>query len=213
MTVSVAVCAHPSRLAMAEKLSRRLDWCPVNVDAGAGIIANHDATLRLAADVKPKSDWVVAIEDDAVPTYGFLQQADQALSEAPGAVASLYFGYVGARRRDTNLMLHLRDPHWILCRGFTSAVCIAVFRPYLERFLQTAGTITGMTVDERYSATVRKTSADIWVPHSNPSLVEHLDSPTIGETNSGIERRAYAVGTREKWTGENQKLWRRIWGH
>lgn len=198
---------------MADRLSHQLGWCPVNVDEGDGIIANHDATLRLAAETK-HSDWVIAIEDDARPVYGFVDQADAALAEAPGVVASLYFGFVGARRRDTNLMLALRDPRWIMCRGFTSAVCIAVFRPYLDRFLQTAADITGMTVDERYSAAVRRAGPDIWVPHSNPSLVDHLDGDGVdGHPGTKIERRAYHVGGREKWTGENQKIWRPIWGH
>lgn len=198
---------------MAASLQQRLKWCPVSVDTDSDIIGNHDDTLKLAAR-SVAADWYVAIEDDADPIPAFYQQARDALDQCPTKVASLYFGFVGARRRSTNLLLGLRDPHWILCRGFTSAVCIAVHKSILYEFLTAAEKQPpGMTVDERYSAAVRACAPEIWVAHSNPSLVNHVDGDGVLSGHPGVERRAYHVGVREHWTGKNQKLEKPIWGH
>jgi hypothetical protein len=201
---------------MAGNLRARLGYCPASVDTGdAGIIANHDNTLRLASRNKPDADWLIAIEDDADPVLDFYKQAEQALAHCPTPVASLYFGYVGQRRRSTNLLLALRDPHWIMCRGLMSAVCLAVHRTVLDALLAAAECHTDMTVDERYSAATRDIDTGIWVAHSNPSLVNHLDPGTVsdGGGKPDIERKAYQVGVRDTWNGKHQRLHHKIWGH
>jgi len=200
---------------MATQLQKQLGLCPVVIDPGdVGIVANHDWTLKRAHTNYPLADWFIAIEDDADPVDDFYTQADKALASCPAPVASLYFGYVGQRRRATNLMLGMRDPHWIMCRGFTSAVCIAVHKSLIHAFLHTAADITNMTVDQRYSAAVRHCAKDLWVPHSNPSLVDHLDGDGVdGHPGVKIERKAYQTGTRDEWTGKHQKLHHRVWGY
>jgi hypothetical protein len=199
---------------MAVALRHRLGYCPISVDTERDIIGNHDATFKLSAQNAPLADWHIAIEDDTDPIPDFYQQADAALAQCPAKVASLYFGFVGQRRRNTHLLLHLQDPHWIMCRGFTSAVCIAIHTSFLDRFLRAAEQQPeGMTVDERYSGAWRDVAPEIWVPHSNPSLVDHIDGEGVLSGHPGVPRKAYHTGTREHWTGKNQELHHRIWGH
>jgi hypothetical protein len=211
MTISVAVCAHASRVKMAMRLADKLG-APISMDsdgdnAHVGIISNHDSALRLAA--RWDADWDVVIEDDAEPIPGFCEQASAALATIPEPVASLYLGWVGKPRRRITFTLDRVDPCWVLRPGFTSAVCIAVRKTFVEPLLEEAETIEGMTVDERYSAAARQLGYQ-WVPHSNPSLVEHSDVPGV-DGDCGIPRHAYRVGARDEWTGRSTRFWEKIW--
>jgi hypothetical protein len=208
-TVGVAVCAHHTRIDMAERLALQLR-APVVLDNGqSGIIRNHDNTLRLAAECNPTADWVIAVEDDAQPVAGFLEQAVAALAVAPTPMVSLYHGWKAKPRYDVQLLLRARDPHWVMMRGFTSAVCIAVRRDSVEALLNRAADLREMTVDQRYSEAAARLR-QMWIAHAHPSLVQHADVVGVGGP-AGMARRAYEVGTRDGWTGKYVRVWRGIW--
>src|SRR5690606_41991585 len=66
------------------------DALPISMDNGRGSNANHDAAWAL---YDPWAEWHVVVEDDAVLTSGFLQQAAAALAAAPGdGAVSFYLG-------------------------------------------------------------------------------------------------------------------------
>jgi hypothetical protein len=207
VTISSAVCAHASREREATALAARLS-APISWDDGSvGILANHDLALQEAE--KWATDWCVVVEDDAIPIPDFRQQADLALDAVVGPLASLYFGYVAKPRRMVSLSLDRLDPHWIMKPGFTSAVCIAVRKDFVAPLLQISSAIDTMTVDQRYSYAAKQLGHE-WIPHSNPSLVEHSDIPGI-DGACGIPRHAYKVGGRAEWTSKHLRFWERVW--
>jgi hypothetical protein len=208
LTISVAICAHPSRAQMATALSLQLA-CPISYDDGVGIIANHDRALMLAADTSQPEDWCVVIEDDATPIDDFMTQATTALDTISDNVASLYLGYFYKPKRRISLTLDRTDPHWLMRPGFTSAVCIAVRTSFVAQLLDEAHKLENMTVDQRYSYAAKSCGSQ-WVPHSYPSLVEHSDVPGV-EGACGIPRHAYKVGGREAWTSRSLHLYERVW--
>ncbi|CQD07193.1 bacteriophage protein [Mycolicibacterium conceptionense] len=91
MTFRVGIVAHTARFANAEALSRTTDADFVNYDTGVrGCEGNHrDALERLHRNARG-AQWLVILEDDAVPVTGFRDQLDAALITAPAPIVSLY---------------------------------------------------------------------------------------------------------------------------
>ena len=205
VSISVAVCGHYKRREMSESLASQLD-CPISMDVGTrGSIANHDATLRLAAEAD--ADWLIAIEDDAQPVADFYDQAERALRECPAPIASLYFGYVGKRDPGMDYLLRTQDRHWIMGTGLANAVCLAVHRTFYPQLMSLCTESNDLPADHRYSEAALQLGYD-WVPHAYPSLVEHadVDSLIAGRPTPDFERKAYAVGGREVWS-KDSKQW------
>lgn len=199
-TLSIAVCAHISRKEKADDLALQLD-CPIALDEGdRGSVANHDAAFRLAAEVQ--ADWYVVIEDDALPIPDFRAQAAAALATAPVPFAALYYGYCGTADEFIRSELEKRDPDWFLRQGFSNGVCLAVQHEFFAPMMRHVETIDNIPADHRYAEAASKLGYR-WLPHANPSLVEHGDDGSLiaGDTTN-FPRRAYRVGGREKWTGK-----------
>lgn len=217
MTVSVAICAHPSRAQMATALSERL-LAPISWDdgpLGVGIVTNHDAALRAALDRAEaiSADWCVVIEDDADPIPDFTAQASLALAAIPNQIASLYFGYLGQPKRKIYQTLDRVDPHWVMKLGLTSAVCVAVKTAFAPKLLEVCAGVPqcSMTVDERYSFAAKHLGQQ-WVPHSYPSLCDHLDIPGV-HGDCGIPRRAYSIGGRTEWLNKQLTFYEKVWNY
>src|SRR5690606_24339674 len=99
-----AVVGHPKRAKQASELAHALD-AEVAMDNGRGSNANHDAAWAL---YDPWAEWHVVVEDDAVLTSGFLQQAAAALAAAPGdGAVSFYLG--NSRPKPTEAPAAVRD--------------------------------------------------------------------------------------------------------
>lgn len=200
-TISIAICAHVSRKEQAEDLAARLG-CPISMDEGdLGSIVNHDAAMRLAAQTP--ADWTITMEDDASPIPDFHAQAAAALATAPIPFASLYYGYVGHPEESITTMLAENDPNWYVIQGWANTVCVAVRSDHVATLLNTSEKITEeLPADHRWGEAARRLGYG-WIPHSYPSLVEHLDKGSLiaGPQPPGFRRRAYVVGGRELWTG------------
>lgn len=200
-TLSLAICAHHSRKEMARKLSMELD-APVAMDEGdRGSVANHDAALRLAAEVS--ADWMVVIEDDAQPISDFRAQAAAALATAPAPIAGFYYGYVGSPDETIRALLIEKDPCWYIVQGLANAVCTAIRADFVEPLLHAATLVTEDLPSDHRWAEAAYGLGYRWLPHSYPSLVEHADTGSlIAGSTTGFARRAYKVGGREHWTGK-----------
>jgi hypothetical protein len=93
MTTSVAVVAHPERLTSALLLRDQVQADHVSVDHfGRGEQWNHQEALEALARQPDQADWLVLLEDDAIPCSGFRAQLDRALEHAPAGIVSLYLG-------------------------------------------------------------------------------------------------------------------------
>lgn len=202
-TVSIAVCAHESRRAMAESLAAQLE-CPISMDDGTiGGARNHDETLRLAGGTD--ADWIIAMEDDALPVPNFHEHAAAALAVSPSPVTSLYFGYVD--RPDAGIVERLKpDIHWLSLHALANTVCLAVRRDHLEPLLTEASKYGEMCCDMRYEQAAIKLGITSFA-YSNPSLVQHRDGKTVNYTGAPhISRQAYQVGSRPQWGTKTLRL-------
>lgn len=199
-SLSIAICAHVARKQQAQDLSRQL-LCPIALDEGdRGAVVNHDMALRLAAMVP--ADWVIVMEDDALPIPDFRQQAAAALDTCPAPFASLYYGYLGSPDGDIGAQLTEGDPNWFMRQGLSSAVCVAIRYEKVGSVLNQVRQITEeLPADHRW-AEAFNALGHRWVPHVNPSLVDHADEGSLIAGNTeGFPRRAYRVGGRGQWTG------------
>lgn len=197
-TVSIAICAHISRKEMAHDLAIQLD-APISMDEGErGSVANHNATLRLAAE--SAADWVMVMEDDAEPIPEFREQAAAALAVCPGPFASLYFGYVGAPDARIAAELAHKNPHWVMRQGLSSAVCLAIRADHIDPFFAQIEQVTEDLPADHLYAEAAFALGHRWNPHSHPSLVNHRDSGSlIAGDPPNFHRRAYRVGRRAQW--------------
>lgn len=198
-TVSAAVVAHTARQEMAEALASSLN-CPISWDDGTiGSVANHDVALELAAQAP--ADWFIAMEDDAEPVNDFLDQAAAALSTSPVPYACLYFGWVEEPDPKIAFNLQENDPHWYMLQGWANTVCVAVRHDHLEPLMRTSFQVSSelphLPADHRWGEAARRLG-HAWIPHSNPSLVQHSDVPSL-IAGPAPPRRAYRVGTRDRW--------------
>jgi hypothetical protein len=201
-TLSIAICAHISRTAMAEALQDQLD-CPVSMDDGSiGCSFNHDEAFKLAAQTP--ADWMICIEDDAQPVPDFREQASMALAACPRAypVVSLYFGYIGdSSHFAPHIDIDAIDAHWLIMPALASTVCLCVRGDFFPGFFKIAENLPHMTSDQRYESAARQLHVED-IAYSWPSLVNHDDTKTVHYTGAPhVPRRAYRVGSREQWDG------------
>jgi GR25 family glycosyltransferase involved in LPS biosynthesis len=196
---AVGVVGHVDRAAQARKLKTRAGAACLNLDDGTlGCLGNHLAVLRRLADTG--ADWLVVLEDDAVPCRGFARQLDAALAVAPAPVVGLYLGRLSPvpwqpALAAATVRAERVDASWLVGRYFAWTVGYAV------RLERAAGLLAAAASDDRtadhalHQAAGR--TAFTW-----PSLVDHADGPSLieGHGAAGAGRVAWRHGTRPAWT-------------
>ncbi|ORV20950.1 hypothetical protein AWB98_01230 [Mycolicibacterium conceptionense] len=211
MTFRVGIVAHTARFANAEALSRTTDADFVNYDTGVrGCEGNHrDALERLHRNARG-AQWLVILEDDAVPVTGFRDQLDAALITAPAPIVSLYLGRSRPpqwqpRISDAIEKADANDASWILSGHLLHAVGYAVRTELAPSLL---GHVTDLPIDQSISVWARHQGHQ--VAYSWPSLVQHQDGPTLISHRDGQPRPpgriAHRTGTRETWTSDSVAL-------
>lgn len=197
--VSYAVVGHPKRAKQASELAYALD-AEVAMDNGRGSNANHDAAWML---YDPWAPWHVVIEDDAILTPGFLQQAAAALAAVPGdGAVSFYLG--GGRPKPSEAPKAIRmaqhyNAHWVRAESSYWGVALALPTPYV---LDMVGYVQRSTLpyDIRLSTWLRHKGLPCW--HTVPSLVDHADyNSLIWDTNVPI-RKAIITGSNTVWNSK-----------
>lgn len=185
MTAAVAIVAHPARLDDANALSDRVQADYLSLDhESRGERWNHQHAL--AALIDTDADWLVLLEDDAVPCSDFRDRLDDVLATAPGSLVSLYLGtgrWAGHDHRIHAGVVHRliaradRDgTGWIRADGMWHAVGIAVRREQAKRLLRHLRS-NGQPTDQAISAWCKYTRTPVHYTH--PSLVDHADGPTV----------------------------------
>ena len=208
MHPSIGVVAHTARAEQAHLLMESVGAVYMSVDNGTlGCERNHHKTWKWLTEHN-HSDWVVVLEDDAIPVDGFAGQLHTALENAPTPIVSLYLG----RKRPPHWQNAIEKATtkanetgacWITARQLLHAVGVAVRTELLTDMLD----VTMRSVrpwDYRIGEYSRH--IDEQVGYTWPSLLEHADGETVTKhedrQNRIPGRKAWWTGTREVWTPE-----------
>ena len=181
-----------------------------NGNLGCG--GNHRKVWRhLAKRHAAHADWLILLEDDAVPVEGFRDQLEQALAVAPTSVVSLYLG----RKRPPHLQFMIEpaikraddaDASWLVSRQLLHAVGLAVRSSIVEDMLATID--EELPIDEAINGWANKRRYRIG--YSFPSLVDHADGETLLQHRDGQAREpgrvAWRAGARDTWTREHVEM-------
>lgn len=211
MTYRLGIVAHTARFANAEVLSRTTDADFVSYDTGVrGCEGNHrDALERLHRNARG-ADFLVVLEDDALPVPGFRDQLAAALITTPAPIVSLYLGRSRPpqwqpRIADAVEKADANDASWITSGHLLHAVGYAVRTELAPSLL---GHVTDLPVDEGISAWARTQRHQVAYTHG--SLVEHADGPTLISHRDRQPRPpgrvAWRVGGRDTWTSRSVEL-------
>lgn len=209
----VGIVGHVDRAADHDELAELSGARLVSVDDGtAGCNSNHVATwMRLLAE-SPESDWLVVLEDDAVPVPGFKRQLALALSAAPTQVVSLYLGtgHPSVWQPKIKKAVEVADA-WIVSEHLLHAVGYAMHAELVTEMLDYLDHdgMRGVAIDSRITNWLRANR--ILVGYVNPSLVDHLDEESvIGVHPDGMPRNrprhAWVTGTRDNWRSRSTLL-------
>lgn len=186
MIDQIAVVSHPDRAEMGADLARELDGLLLmdGDDQGSarGCARMHTLALRTLAETS-ESEWLVVLEEDAVPVPDFRAHAEAALAWAPSPLVSFYLGTGtnwGVQHAITVALWTAKREGlaWLGADCLMSTVGYAVNRSVIVDLL----TDIDATDDELPVAITRSAQArDLAVHYTWPSLIDHRDGwSTIG---------------------------------
>lgn len=201
VSLDVAIVAHPQRGNMACDLAAKTEAARVVLDSkGIGCEANHVRALQLAAN--GGLDWLVILEDDAIPVDDFRAHVGAALGCARSPLVSLYVGTGHNAAVQAALRAACADADswgaaWLRSDALTAGVGYAVHRSVVCRLLDAIDKPEGPELPRRITAWAQ--AAHVQVHYTWPSLVDHKDGwSTIAQADI-VGRRAHCHGTRSRW--------------
>lgn len=208
---SVAIMAHPARVADVAALRGQLDRPARIVWDRFG--DRHDTGRRAMAAYDPTATHHLVVQDDAVVARDLLAGVERALDHVPAdAVLCLYVGrvrpYAGVIREVVEEAGN--DASWIVMDECNWGVGIVMPTALIDECLawydDDGAKITNY--DLRISEWCRATGRDVFYPW--PSLVDHQDRPSL--CGHGDGRHAYRfLGTDRSalevdWTGRTVEI-------
>lgn len=218
----LGVVGHVDRRVQRQRLEGQINPDVVVTDDGTlGVTGNHLAVLRdcVWQASAGGANWVVVLEDDALPVAGFHQQLSAALDVAPSEVVSLYYGtgYPAQRQHQFRSMSHRQDLCWILHPHMRHAVAYALhvdcFRNGLLDTFNTYAQVEYPPDDAIGKWALRHSTP---IAYANPSLVDHEDGASVIKTRRHLgivtpnarrrPRHAHWVGTRLAWDGKTESI-------
>jgi GR25 family glycosyltransferase involved in LPS biosynthesis len=210
-TFAIGIVAHVARTEQANKLMADTGAVFTSLDNGnLGCGGNHRKVWRHLTE-HCSADWLVVLEDDALPVAGFTDQLRAALTTAPAPVVSLYLG----RLRPTSLQ-HMIQPaivradqqnaHWLVSRQLLHAVGLAIRADIVPDML--ASLDEEAPIDDAIHGWVNQRHHR--VGYTWPSLVEHADGETLLRHRDGHKREpgrvAWSTGTRDRWENRTVEM-------
>jgi len=186
MTVAIGIVAQPARRDMAEELAKQVDADLIVVDEdGQGERWCHQEALRRL--IKTGADWLVMLEDDALPVDDFLPKLATALEMEPPGIVSAYLGtgrWSGEHMEVHEPRLRAMIDHadmtgakWITADRLWHAVAVAIpltLAPAVLAYIENDGAHTDKAIG--YWCIETRTP----VHYCHPSLVDHADLEPIG---------------------------------
>jgi hypothetical protein len=88
--LAIYVSAIESRRALAESLAAQLPGAVVNIDDPPSGSSWPNYRKALLAGAETDADWIVSIDDDAIPCERFMETLANALATCPGDIANFY---------------------------------------------------------------------------------------------------------------------------
>jgi hypothetical protein len=166
------------------------------------------------------SDWLLALEDDSVPTADFNRQLEMVLDAGPTPVVSLYLGtsrpvwyQPQGQRSATKLQPLLRErvaqadvegASFITAPQLFHGVAVAIRTELVPSMLD----FTSMKDPKRpfdYAVSDWCENEDHTVAYAQPSIVDHEDGPSVAVHQDREPRlkprKAYRLGGRQTWDG------------
>ena len=209
----IGIVAHVDRAPKAWELFEKINATYISIDDGKlGCTRNHIQVLAWLRSMFDEDDWFIVLEDDAQPCEGFVAQAKMALSTATTDVVSFYLGRSyplhWQQTIERTIALSENAP-WITGGHLLHAVGSAVHVSIVDGLLDNLDPTARLPVDEQISVYCRHN--DVHVGYTQPSLVDHEDSPSvIGMHPDGIPRllprKAWTFGTRKAWSSRSVQL-------
>jgi GR25 family glycosyltransferase involved in LPS biosynthesis len=210
MTHSIGIVAHKDRKGLALDLSERVDADMISIDDGyLGCDTNHKIVWKNLLDFE--AQWLVVLEDDAVPVPDLRGQLDDMLQASPTNVVGLYLGRMRQPKHQSQIFAATQqadavDAHWIVGTYCFNTVGIAIRYSLVPEML--ANLQAYLPIDQaigRWLRTKGHTIAYAW-----PSPLDHADLPTLVQHPDGRERRpgrvAWHFGPRATWTSTSVDL-------
>jgi GR25 family glycosyltransferase involved in LPS biosynthesis len=177
-------------------------YCSID-DGRLGCNQNHRKTWQWLST--READWLVVVEDDAVPVKDFTHQLEQALTAAPSPIVGLYLGdgfppQWQTRIRQAVAQADTTGACWITGE-LLFGVGIAIKADLVEDMLTyTDHTTQGFDFAIKDWAKTRGHT----IAFTYPSLLDHQDETSIAKHPDGgtrtIPRKAHKTGGRGTWT-------------
>jgi hypothetical protein len=192
--------AHTARSTQAHNLALATGAAFICEDDGSlGCASNHTKAWWQLALVD--TEWVLLLEDDAIPVDDFRTQLEQALAVAPSPVVSLYLGT--SRPKHWQLFVtqavqcaNQADASWITATHLLHCVGVVV-RTELAPLMADWCTHLDQPLDDH-------PVGDHMVAYTWPSLVDHRDDTPVVIHPDGQPRdkprKAHHAGTSDTWT-------------
>jgi len=190
---------------MAAELAAEVGAVVVSdTEGGDGVIAcarTHVAALRKLQD-SSNGQWLIVLEDDAIPIPDFRIHAERALAYARTPLVSFYLG-TGNNRDVQNairMATHTADKvgaTWIAADALMFTVGYAVRRDAVNRLITAIDTTIRVEVPLRITRWAQRVR--VGVDYTWPSLVDHPDGYSIIGQTTIKGRRAHRHGTAACW--------------
>ena len=208
-TCAIGIVGHIDRADAAHQLMADTDAAYLSLDNGTyGCHGNHRRVWRhLSERFGPHVDWLVVLEDDAIPCADFTEQLHQALSVSLNPIVSLYLG----RLRPTHLQYMVEpalqraadnDASLLISRHMLHAVGVAIQSARVPELL--AEVTENLPIDEAIGAWAIQ--RHFRIAYTHPSLVDHTDGDTLLKHPDNQKREpgrvAWRFGTRRSWNYE-----------
>lgn len=213
--VVIGIVGHPSRADSVDWLSEQVIPDVVQVDdMSFGCGKNHLLTIErtFTEALATGAEWVVVMEDDALPVDNFRAHAEAALAAAPSKIVSFYLG-TGYPQQYQALFAAatLSSSCWITHKWMRHAVCYGIHRTVMLPMVAEMRKLVGKrwAPDDAIGEYARQHS--IPISYTNPSLVDHADTTSVvthrthrGHPTSGRSkvRKAHRFGIPSTWDGE-----------
>ncbi|QGH79237.1 glycosyltransferase [Mycobacterium phage Flathead] len=200
---AIGIVAHTTRAEQAHQLMETVGAAYMNIDNGAlGCENNHRKVWQHLT--RHNTNWLVVLEDDAIPCNNFRDQLHAALTAAPTPVVSLYLGRERPREYQQRIAKATdTTAHWLTCRRLLHAVGTAIHTDLVPHMLNNLP--NGKPIDEAITTWARHQSHTI--AYTWPSLVDHADEPSLtGRRGPATGRVAWRHGGRDWWTAEAHAL-------
>lgn len=200
--VRYVIVGHHKRGEMAVRLAEQLE-AAVSMDYGQlGSNANHDRSWYWAST--GKEDWSAVLEDDIELTPNFHQHVLDAIQHVPTeGVLSLYTGYHQPAKMRVKLASDraIRDGKSFL-RSYSLYWGPAVVMPtnLVRQMLSGVTRYNQFEYDQRFTCWTRRDRVPVY--YTVPSLVEHVDIPSLVWGIQTSPRKARLFGEPTGWNSE-----------